>query len=113
MNSRATPVDNQLAETIRRLRDEAGLTQSQVARAIGVTYQSYQKMERAGSHSFRVSMLCRLAEIFRVKPADLLSGDAVALSGPREDAHRLIDEIAEAQLGRAVSELVRIKHGEA
>lgn len=50
------------------------MTQPMVARVLGVTYQSYQKIER-GVVSLRVSTLHKLAQCFEVSMASLIDGD--------------------------------------
>jgi predicted RNase H-like HicB family nuclease/DNA-binding XRE family transcriptional regulator len=47
---------------LRQWRSEAGLTQQRMARAMGVSYQSYQRMERPGRANLTVAMLDRIAK---------------------------------------------------
>lgn len=73
MASRITPLDKRIAARLRSLRDERGASQPVVAGALGVSYQSYQKME-GGRVSFRASTLEKLAALFSV-PVPYFLGD--------------------------------------
>ncbi|MBZ0273069.1 helix-turn-helix domain-containing protein [bacterium] len=50
-----------MAFLLRKWRKEAGFTQSRMARALGVTYQSYQRMEKPGRANITIEMLDRVA----------------------------------------------------
>lgn len=50
-----------MAFLLRGWRAAAGLTQARLARALGVSYQSYQRLERPGRANPTVSMLDRIA----------------------------------------------------
>jgi transcriptional regulator with XRE-family HTH domain len=65
MSKKVTPLDKEIAGRIRELREERGMHQPTVAGVLGVTYQSYQKIEQ-GKVSFRASTLAKLAELFGV-----------------------------------------------
>jgi len=58
------------------MREKAKMTQPQVAGYLGITYQSYQKLEN-GRVAFRASVLEKLRSLFGVNYADLF--------GERED----------------------------
>ena len=51
-----------MAFLLRLWRREAGLTQQKMARAMGISYQSYQRMERPGRANITVTMLDRVAK---------------------------------------------------
>lgn len=76
MTGRITELDKQIAKRVRSLREERRMTQPTVAGALGITYQSYQKVE-GGRVSFRASTLQKLAALFGV-PVQQLFGDALA-----------------------------------
>ena len=59
---------------IRRLRDESGLTQLQLARRLGVSDKAVSKWER-GLGCPDVSLLPALSDVFRVDLERLLAGD--------------------------------------
>lgn len=53
--------DVRLAYVLRDLREQEGLTQKQVAQRLGITYQSYQRMERPGRSNLSLATLARVA----------------------------------------------------
>ncbi len=61
------PVDAEVrtAYLLRSWREDAGLTQKQIAEQLGVSYQAYQRMERPGRANLTVRTLKRIAKIFR------------------------------------------------
>lgn len=65
--SDATSVDRQVGEGMRRRRILLGLTQDQVAEALGISYQQIQKYETAAN---RISSgrLAQIAEVLEVEP---------------------------------------------
>ena len=65
------------AETIRHLREERGLTQSQLAEAIGVTDKAISKWE-TGRGLPDISLIEPLASALGVSVAELLTGDVRA-----------------------------------
>lgn len=60
---------------LRELREKAGLTQDQIAKAIGLTRTSVTNIE-AGRQSVDLATLYSLADALDVWPADLLVGEA-------------------------------------
>lgn len=74
MSPKVTPLDKHIAARIKAMRKERKLTQPGVAGVLGVSYQSYQKMER-GVISFRASSLSILAVLFEV-PVAYFFGEA-------------------------------------
>jgi DNA-binding XRE family transcriptional regulator/predicted RNase H-like HicB family nuclease len=50
-----------MAYVLRDLREQDGLTQKQVAERLGITYQSYQRMERPGRANLSLATLARVA----------------------------------------------------
>lgn len=71
--------DIAIGQRIRLLREHRRLTQAQLARAIGVSYQQVYKYER-GIDRLSVGRLVLIATALAVSPHDLLDG----LSGPEE-----------------------------
>lgn len=74
MSSRVTDLDLSIAKNIKALREVAKLTQPQVAGHLGISYQSYQKME-GGKHSFRASTLDRLGTLYNKRLAEIVRGE--------------------------------------
>jgi transcriptional regulator with XRE-family HTH domain len=62
-----------LGAKIRRLREQAGLSQSELGEKLGVSYQQIQKYER-GVNRFSVETLVKLARALDVPAAGLLEG---------------------------------------
>jgi len=50
-----------MAYVLRAWREEAGLTQQEMASRLGVSYQAYQRMERPGRSNLTVATLDRIA----------------------------------------------------
>jgi DNA-binding XRE family transcriptional regulator/predicted RNase H-like HicB family nuclease len=50
------------AYLLREWREEAGLTQTQLALRLGISYQAYQRMERPGRSNLTVATLDRIAQ---------------------------------------------------
>jgi transcriptional regulator with XRE-family HTH domain len=69
----ATAVDAHVGRRVRLLRKQRGMSQQQLAEAIGVTFQQVQKYER-GTNRISASTLVAIAQHLGVRPADLLEG---------------------------------------
>ncbi|HIW76015.1 MULTISPECIES: helix-turn-helix domain-containing protein [Gordonibacter] len=61
-----------LGSSIRRLRDEQGLTQEQLASMIGNGSKQYISAIENGSKNVTIDVLCRIAEAFGIKVKDLI-----------------------------------------
>ena len=61
-----------LAERLRLLRDEKGLSRDKVAKAVGIVSRTYQRYEN-GEREPEVSVFCKLADFFDVS-LDYLAG---------------------------------------
>lgn len=61
---RETLIERKIGERLRRRRIELGLTQEQVGRVVGVSYQQIQKFER-GANRVSAARLVLIAEILR------------------------------------------------
>lgn len=90
--SDANQVDRQVGERIRRRRILLGLTQDQVADALGISYQQIQKYE-TGANRISAGRLAQIAEVLEVLPGWFFG----------------LAEVADAPVNssRAVIELVR------
>jgi transcriptional regulator with XRE-family HTH domain len=116
MRDRDQRIDMKIGATIRMQRLELKMTQSDLGKALGVTFQQIQKYENGKNAvaATRIGDLCRILEI---SPNDLigvsakLSGEAVQFSlsttktalklekvSPK--MHRAIDSILDAALAR-------------
>lgn len=65
-----------IAERIKELRSELVLTQSQLAKAVGVSQKAVDYWER-GINEPKATYICRMAEFFNVS-ADYLLGRTIA-----------------------------------
>jgi transcriptional regulator with XRE-family HTH domain len=79
------PIDVQIGARIRLRRKMMGMTQSEMADRIGVTFQQLQKYER-GANRIGASRLVRICQVLEVPPASLFDscGDSDRLAGGRE-----------------------------
>ena len=59
------------ARAVRRVRRAAGLTQAQLAKALGVSRPRISELEN-GKHAFRLQTLHKIASALGVEPGDLL-----------------------------------------
>jgi len=66
----SSPVDVAVGERIRQLRKERRITQTDLAEAIGLTFQQIQKYEKARNR-ISASKLAAIAKILDVEVADL------------------------------------------
>jgi transcriptional regulator with XRE-family HTH domain len=77
----ADPIDVHVGARIRGLRKQRGLTQTDLANALGVTFQQVQKYER-GSNRVSASMMVRAARCLEVAPAYFFEGvDSIPSDG--------------------------------
>ena len=67
----------QFGRNLRRMRSLAGLSQAEVGRRLGVSFQQVQKYE-SGANNVSVPTLCRLAAILGCEFTDLLAGLGVS-----------------------------------
>lgn len=66
-------VDLDVGFRIRRLREEFGLSQGELAERIGVSFQQVQKYE-TGKNKVSLNRLCQIAVVFNTDPSSLLQG---------------------------------------
>lgn len=108
--TKVTDFDKAIAANIRKLRIKAGLTQPNVADHLGITYQSYQRMERGGV-SFRASTLDKLAALYHQRLFDLLAGAELHLPESLIKANLILHSLTDDQRDEAIRALLSIKHG--
>ncbi len=73
-------IDLKIGAALKRLRNEAGQTQAQVAAATGVTFQQIQKYER-GLNRIAISTLPAMCKALGVSPAEFVA-EAMDDQGP-------------------------------
>ena len=111
------PIDLHVGARIRHRRALAGLNQSQLARKVGVTFQSIQKYER-GTNRVSASRLQQIAEVLGVPVSfffeGLASGEEMAAATKGEPTPREVRElnaafaaIKDKLLRQAVLQLLR------
>ena len=71
-----------LAESLRRLRQEAGLTQAEIARRLGVSRPTLNRLESA-SQNVTLRTLAQLCQALRCEPGDLFRPGQLPLKVPR------------------------------
>ncbi len=67
-------------QSLRKLRNEMLLTQGEVAYKLGVTPETYNRLE-LGKHMPRVGLIRRLAEFYGVDPGELRDALTKAVVG--------------------------------
>jgi len=75
------PIDVQLGRQIRSRRELKGVTQAQLAAAVGVTFQQIQKYER-GANRVSASRLVQIAKALETSAAALLGEDEAVFGLP-------------------------------
>lgn len=70
-NSKITKIDHGIAQRLRGLREASVFSQPDVAKFLGMKYQSYQKIE-GGRVSLRASTVVQLAAFFSVPVSQIL-----------------------------------------
>jgi transcriptional regulator with XRE-family HTH domain len=81
MVSRTKRIDAHVGERIRRRRAEAGLTQEQLASALGISYQQIQKYE-TGANRVSAGRMLEIARELGVEVGDFFEGLEGAVPGP-------------------------------
>ena len=66
------PIDKTLGNNLRFLRLMRGLTQSEVGKILGVTFQQVQKYEQ-GNNRISARTLCKLRHVFHVEYQDFFT----------------------------------------
>lgn len=75
-------LSQRLALTLRRLRQEASLTQTQMARRLGVSRPTYTRLENAGQNT-TLKTLSQLCRALRCDIGDLFGRDVRLRGRPR------------------------------
>lgn len=81
-----------LVENIRRLRKEAGLTQTEVAYRIGIKQATYSAMER-GKQKIFADYLPSIAEALGIKIADLFNEEAQPIASADTWAQKFLQTV--------------------
>jgi transcriptional regulator with XRE-family HTH domain len=92
----ANPIDLAVGLRIRERRRALGLSQSQLAQALGVTFQQVQKYE-LGANRVSASRLAAIAEVLDTTCGRLFGEVLSALSNEAEQLLRLFDRLTEGQ----------------
>lgn len=71
-----------LSERLKVAREKAGLTQAQLARALGISQPSVHDLESGRTKDFRGSTLLKLAKVLRQSPQWLANGEGELLPVP-------------------------------
>lgn len=112
MSNKVTDLDITIAQNLKRFREEAKLSQPHVASFLGMTYQSYQKME-GGRVSFRASSIEKLCSLYGVQYDDLVREDSGAHINPHAAALvAMLRGMDEEQQQELHEQAVRIKYKE-
>jgi transcriptional regulator with XRE-family HTH domain len=98
------PIDRNVGTRIRMQRMLLGLSQAEVGKAVGVTFQQVQKYEK-GRNRIGASRLQQIANVLKVTPDFFFDGEsspnAVSTSGSRETA--IIEGFISSRDGLALS----------
>jgi transcriptional regulator with XRE-family HTH domain len=81
--------DHQLGKRLHNLRTARGMSQMELAEALGVAFQQVQKYE-TGVNMASPWKLCRLAEIFGVPVASFFEAESKAGTGAEKHTTRLM-----------------------
>jgi len=68
------PIDHQIGARIRALREQRGLTQSELAESVGATPSDQERYEQ-GATSAPVSLVVKLAGLLQVTASELIGDD--------------------------------------
>jgi transcriptional regulator with XRE-family HTH domain len=110
-----SPVDVQVGRQVRLYRTVAGLSQTQLADAIGLTFQQIQKYER-GSNRISASKLVRIADVLGTPVPAFFEGAEDSPPTPRDrimlrreaiELSRAYERIANPKLRDGLMELFR------
>ncbi|MCD8562933.1 MAG: helix-turn-helix domain-containing protein [Alphaproteobacteria bacterium] len=74
MTRRSTNIDQEIGQQIKKRRQKAGMSQSLLAQAIGVTFQQVQKYE-SGKNRISVSMMIEIAKVLQCSVQEILDAN--------------------------------------
>ena len=98
------PLDIALGSRVRLRRKELGLSQDQLARAVGITFQQVQKYEH-GTNRISFSRLVEISEALECSVGDLIGNlDKSKSSGSFSQAGRLSDGAGRERSARSLCE---------
>ncbi len=106
------PVDTHVGSKVKSRRLMLGLSQEELAKSIGLTFQQVQKYER-GTNRISVSRLADISKALKVSMDYFLDGCAVVTVGGKKIAIKGVSDTPQAQLEpdpmtkRDVLELIR------
>jgi len=98
-------VDIHVGQRLRMRRTLLGLSQGELARQVGLTFQQIQKYER-GANRVSASMLSRIAATLQA-PVSEMFGEATPASGAIDEVAALLSEPGALELLRAYTQLPR------
>ena len=90
------PVDVEVGERIRAARMMRKVSQEDLAKACGVSFQQVQKYEK-GRNRVSASMLCRIAAHLEISPADFLPSQTTRTQSVNWEVLRRTHEVASAE----------------
>ena len=82
-------------DRIKRLRDQAGMSQGELARVVGVTRPAVSKWENGDTENLKLSNIVKLCQIFCLSADELIGGD-LALDRPSGSHRHATNEPAAA-----------------
>jgi len=118
MNDPIHPVDLLVGRRVRLLRKCQGMSQTELANAIGLTFQQVQKYEK-GTNRISASKLFEIAQALNVEVAALFADATASNSGAESEAEdsvvpsrtnlqivRTLSQVRNARVQRKVLELI-------
>jgi transcriptional regulator with XRE-family HTH domain len=93
MTDNPDPIDRQVGANLRALRIERGLSQTDLGRAVGVTFQQIQKYENSGNR-ISASRMYHIAVFLKISPMALFRGVETPGDAPAHDDRRTVRAIA-------------------
>ncbi|NPD17463.1 helix-turn-helix transcriptional regulator [Xinfangfangia sp. D13-10-4-6] len=104
-------IDLTVGRNLRAIRRSRGLSQKQVAEAIGVTMQQFQKYETAANR-LSVSRMLLVADVLNVHPSEIIGGAFEGgLAQPQQDQLQIISDSIGADPKRTVRALIELFRG--
>jgi transcriptional regulator with XRE-family HTH domain len=93
---RREPVDYEIGQRVRVFREAAGMSQTDLGTATGVTFQQIQKYEK-GANRLAGSRLVKVAQALKCKPADLFGelGETNGGTGGKSAGVAMLEQMAE------------------
>jgi transcriptional regulator with XRE-family HTH domain len=101
VTKRATQTDIDIGNAIRAVRTVAGLSQTQLGEAVGVTFQQIQKYEKGGNR-LSVTALIKICKVLNVSPMEIIGPHVGQPSTMLDTADQVVT------LKRRLSDIARI-----